>query len=432
LGPGRLKLIGLQRYAEEDDLATSENWFSLTNVNGGRSDSHAKSGESIARGEYGMRLFGGDAQWAAETAFNYADIESFEGSRQPDGSYVLNGFFGGSGSIEERRAETNLSWSRKLSKRWSLQSSLGVEYSEISVAFDQAPAGQTQQPLSLREPPPREFVRPKGFLALVWKATDTLDVSLKGERRVGQLDFGDFVASIDQKNGNNNSQNAELVPEQSWVGTAEFNQKLGPWGAVKLALEGRLVEDVIDQKLIPQIALPQNQWPSGVGNIGEATFWQASASGTINFDPIGWKGLQVQFNWRYADSDVDDPLTGVPRDLSGMTIFGGDMSLRWDIPDTSWTLVAGLEEFRNAANFRFEQVSYNWSAPSVNFFSIENKNVFRAKVRLQLVNTNDTSENNRRTVYSGSPRRRTNAVDFVEEAHRTFGPIVRLNVSGTF
>ena len=68
-------------------------------------------------------------------------------------------------------------------------------------------------------------------------------------------DFGDFVASIDVENGNNNSQNAELVPEQSWVGTAEFNQKLGPWGAVKLGLEGRLVEDVIDQKLIPQIAL---------------------------------------------------------------------------------------------------------------------------------------------------------------------------------
>jgi hypothetical protein len=222
------------------------------------------------------------------------------------------------------------------------------------------------------------------------------------------------------------------VPEQYWIGTAELNQKLGKWGGVKLAFEGWLIEDAVDQKLIPQTGLPEAQWPSAVGNIGEATFWQISTSGTINFDPIGWKGLQFAFNWRYKDSEVDDPLTGIPRELSGMQIFGGDMSLRWDVPDTNWTLVAGLEEFRNAANFRFEQVSYNWAAPSVNFFSIENKDVFGAKVRLQVVNLNDTSENNRRTVYSGSPRRRTNAVDFVEEAHRTFGPIVRLSVSGTF
>jgi outer membrane receptor for ferrienterochelin and colicins len=432
LGPGRLKLIGLQRYAEEDDLFTSEDWFSLTDVEGERSDSHYITSESIGRGEYGFALFGGDAQVAAETAFNSLEVDTQVGERQLDGSYVLEGFFGGSGTVEERRAETNLSYSRKLSDRWSLQSSLGVEYSEISVKFDQAPLGQTQESLARREPPAGEFVRPKGFLALVWKASDDLDVSLKAERKVGQLDFGQFVASVDVQDQNNNSQNPELVPEQYWIGSAQLNQKLGKWGGVKLALEGRLIEDVIDQKLIPQLNVPEAQWPSGVGNIGEASLWSISTSGTINFDPIGWKGLQFIFNWRYADSEVDDPLTGVPRKLADFDILAGDMSLRWDIPDTSWTLVAGLEELYESATYRFEQVSYEWSAPSVNFFSIENKDVFGTKVRLQVVNTNDTSENTRRTVYSGSPRRRTNPVDFVEEAHRTFGPIVRLSVSGTF
>ena len=52
------------------------------------------------------------------------------------------------------------------------------------------------------------------------------------------------------------------------------------------------------------------------------------------------------------------------------------------------------------------------------------------KVRLQVVNLNDTSENFKREVYLNG--RRTNPLNFTEERHRTFGPIVRFNVSGTF
>ena len=55
------------------------------------------------------------------------------------------------------------------------------------------------------------------------------------------------------------------------------------------------------------------------------------------------------------------------------------------------------------------------------------------------MNLNDTSENFRREVYQSAnplnpnvPRLRTNPIDFTEERHRTFGPIIRLEVSGTF
>ena len=55
---------------------------------------------------------------------------------------------------------------------------------------------------------------------------------------------------------------------------------------------------------------------SGVGNIDEATAWSLTGSGTINFDPVGLKGLQLEFSVRYRDSELDDPLTGVPREIS--------------------------------------------------------------------------------------------------------------------
>lgn len=419
LGPGRLKVIGLHRQEEGDELVTVETYDDATGfiLGGDRVLAHSEEGESIARGEYNFGAFGGDMQWAAEGAFNFGDLHTQLAQRQANGGYPLATLDEGTARVEERRGETNLSYSRKLSDAWSLQSSLGVEYSELSVNFPVLPPGVTQQQA------PREFVRQKGFLALVWKIDDKLDISFKGERRVGQLDFGDFLSAVDLQQGASQSGNVELVPEQSWIASAEINKKLGAWGALKLILDSRLIEDVVDQ-------IPIGVSGTGVGNLEEATAWSVTGSGTINFDPIGLKGLQFAFNWRYGDSEVDDPLTGIPREISGSTKLNGNMSLRWDVPETPWTLVAGIEEYQSYARYRLDQIARDWTAPSTNFFSIENKDVYGMKVRLQVVNLNDTSENFKREVYFNG--RRTNPLNFTEERHRTFGPIVRLNVSGTF
>jgi hypothetical protein len=433
LGPGRLKVIGLYRQEEGDDLITVDTWPQGMAPSGQRVLEHSEAGESILRGEYGFGAFGGEAQWAVEGAFNYLDGATDFGVRQPDGTYPLVPLPEGTARVEERRAETNLSWSRQLSDAWSLQSSLGGEYSELS----QIGAGGLV----------REFVRPKGFLALVWKVDDRLDINLKGERRVGQLDFGDFLSSVDIQNNNRSAGNSELVPEQSWIFSTEVNRKLGAWGALKLNLEARLIEDVVDVIPIespivppPPIGQPQTQIISGIGNVGEARAWSAALSGTINFDPIGFKGVQFVFDARYVDSEVDDPLTGVPREISGSDKLMSDANIRWDIPGTDWAVMAGVEEYQSYANYRLDQIGRNWNAPSTNYFFIENKNVFGMKVRLMAVNLNDTSENFKRDVYCNttclagdtSPRLRTNPLDFTEERHRTFGPIVRLHVSGTF
>ncbi len=424
LGPGRLKLIALERYEDGDDLVTVESYSSAGAAQGGaRVIEHSQQGETIARGEYGFRGLDGDIQIAAEAAFNFLDVVTEYADREPDGSYPLVALPEGTARVEERRAETNVSYSRKFGDAWSMQGSLGAEFSELA---QEGAGGLT-----------REFVRPKGFVSLAWKPDNNFDASVKAERKVGQLRFGDFLSSVDLQNNASSGGNVDLVPQQSWILTTEINQKLGDWGAVKLAADYRLIEDVVDQKLIIRPApLPPL---SGVGNIGEATAWSVTGSGTINFDPIGAKGLQFSFNWRYNDSEVDDPLTGIPREISYDGKLGGNMALRWDIPDTTWTIVGGVEENQQYPGYRLDQVSRNWAAPSINFFHIENKDVFGMKVRLQVVNFNDTSENSRREVFlptdlndPNSPRLRTNPLDFTEERHRTFGPIVRLFVSGTF
>ena len=427
LGPGRLKLIALQRFQEEDDAVTVESYDqagAFIDDSGVRVLGHAESGESIVRGEYGFAAFGGDIQFAAEGAFNFLDLGTDLGERQPDGSYLMSPLPDGTARVEERRAETNLSYSRQLDSAWSMQSSLGVEYSEL---MQTGANGQT-----------REFVRPKGFVSVAWKPADDFDLSIKGERKVGQLDFGDFLSSVDIQNNNQSSGNAELVPEQAWVLSTELNHKLGPWGAVKLVGEYQWIEDVVDRVPINANGQPvQNPIQNlgqiagqGVGNVDKAWAASITASGTINLDQIGAKGLQLEFNYRYRDSELDDPLTGIPRQISSSPKVTAFASLRWDVPDTPWTLVAGVEEFQNYANYRLDQISRGWQSPTLVFASIENKDVFGMKVRVQVANLNDSSENFKREVYQGGLR--TNPIDFVEERYRTFGPIARLNVSGTF
>ncbi|HOY77009.1 MAG TPA: TonB-dependent receptor plug domain-containing protein [Hyphomonadaceae bacterium] len=433
LGPGRLKLIGLHRYEEGDDLVTIESYNPAGVYLAGTGErvlEHEEEGESIVRAEYGFAAFGGDLHLAAEGAFNFLDLATGYGMRAGDGSYTLDPLPGGNARVEERRAETNVTYSRQLGDAWNLQGSLGVEYSELTQTGG---GGLT-----------REFVRPKGFLSLVWKVDPTLDVNMKVERKVGQLDFGDFLSSVDIQSNNQSAGNVDLVPEQSWIFSSEINKALGAWGAVKLAGEFHMIEDVVDLVPIDANGLPVRN-PSqnigaivggGVGNIDKAWAYSITGSGTLKLDQIGLKGVQIDVSYRYRDSELDDPLTGTPREISWAPQTTASASVRWDIPETTWALVAGIEEYRNYAGYRLDQVAWRWDAPSVNFFSIENKDVFGMKVRLQAVNLNDTSENYKRFVYqsagAGQPRLRTNGVDFVEERYRTFGPMVRLRVSGTF
>lgn len=429
LGPGRLKLIGLQRLGKEDNAATVEAFNeagAYIDGSGVRVLGHGESGESILRGEYGFPGLDGDLQFALEGAFNFLDLATDIGERQPDGAYLVSPLPDGTARVEERRAETSLSYSRQLDSAWSLQSSLGVEYSEL---MQIGANGQT-----------REFVRPKGFVSLVWNPEEDFDMNLKVEREVGQLDFDDFLASVDIQNNRESSGNAELVPEQEWELSAEINRKLGPWGAVKFTGHLSLIEDVVDQVPIGENGLPVSVLADirgqGVGNIDTAWAFSPALSGTINFDPIGAKGVQAEFNLRYRTSEVEDPLTGETREISGTLKMSGLLALRWDIPDTSWVIGGGIEERQDYARYRLDEVSRNWQDPSIIFASIENKDVLGMRVRLQAVNFNDTSENFKRDVYQSSgpdaPRLRTNPIDFVEERYRTFGPIVRLNVSGTF
>ncbi|NBC89053.1 MAG: TonB-dependent receptor plug domain-containing protein, partial [Alphaproteobacteria bacterium] len=203
-GSGRLKLIGYHRYENSPTFSIQRTEFADDTP---REESvftrNADEGETIARAEYAFPALGGDLLVAVEGVRNSLAISSALEVRGADGALDPVPLPGANARVEEDRADLGLTYSRSLARGLQFQASGGAEYSRLSQS---GPVGLT-----------RSFYRPKGFIALDWKATPRLNLSGRIERTVGQLSFFDFIATVDLDQDRENASNANLVPPQSWV-----------------------------------------------------------------------------------------------------------------------------------------------------------------------------------------------------------------------
>ena len=422
VGPGRLKLIGIERFSQSDGPATSVSIYE-----DGRPDegslfyTDSKAGERIARAEYRWDMLGGNWQLDAEAAFNRLDRVAEVGvlvppagdaNDIPPDERVFNRvpFPGGTGGVTEDRYEAILTHNRSLGDGLTLQLGGGYEFSRLA----QTGTGGTT----------REFWRPKGSANLAWSIEPGFDLSFKLARTVGQLSFGQFLATVDLDDNNNNAGNIRLVPQQAWEANLELKKNLGPWGSATLRGYANLIDDYID--IVP---VPGGESP---GNIdGQARLYGIGFNGTFNLDPLGWKGAKLTTSSIYESTSLADPLTGEDRPFSGHASFRNETELRWDIPDSDWALGTGVNIIEIEPYVRLYETGRNWEGPVYHYVFVENKDVFGLNVALNVFNpTNGGNAYNERFVYTGlrdrSPLQRR------EYAKLDVSQIIRLTVSGNF
>ena len=410
LGPGRLKLIGLERFnkgkQKSDSLFIYEDGSPTT---GSRFALRSESGERIGRAEYRWEMFGGDWQVDAEAAFNRLDQSAQLFNLEDTGEYTEIDFPSGSGGVTEDRYEVIVTHSRTLFEGLSIQLGGGGEFSELAQT---GPGGLT-----------RTFFRPKGSLSIAWSAKKDLDLSLKLNRRIGQLSFGDFLARVFLDQNNANAGNVELVPTQSWEADLEINKGFGDWGSSTFKVYARWHEDIID--IIPL--------PGGVesrGNIDSATLYGINLKSTINLDPAGWKGAKLEVGVRLEESSVQDPLTMQERPFSNHYNRHVDASLRHDIPDTDWAWGMGFQYDHALPYYRLREVGRDYEGPVYTFAFIEHKDVFGMTLNLNVFNITNGRAIYERTVYTGT--RDSAPVAFTEYRNLSVQPIFRLMLKGTF
>lgn len=412
LGPGRLKFIGLYNFTHTPISDTVFDTYSDdTPTEGVRFTRDGEETERIARTEYRWKGWGGDLQVSGEYAFNKLDSTAELFFWDPVAE-VFNPFVipGGTAVVQEDRYELMTSYGRALSPAWQLQVNLGAEYSTI----EQVGGGGTS----------RSFTRPKGLVSLAWKQSENTDYNFKLERRVGQLNFYDFLASVNVTNDQVNAGNPDLVPPQTTELSVEANRKFGAWGNTTLRVYGQRIDDIVD-------TIPIGEDGESIGNIDRATLYGFQWSSTLNFDPMGWQGAKLDATWQMEHSNVEDPLTFEDRPISNNLQSLVSLALRHDIQGTDWAWGSAADYSYYENDYRLTEVGHQWEGPVWWNVFVENKNVFGfMTVRFQVTNpTSDATSMWDRTVYVD---RRTGPVDFHEMRDRVIGPIYQVTFSGKF
>ncbi|HEU4650266.1 MAG TPA: TonB-dependent receptor plug domain-containing protein, partial [Croceibacterium sp.] len=221
-GPGRLKLIGLDRFNDTDFRSDSVFIYDDGSPStGSRFAQQSETTEIIGRAEYRWNMWNGDWQLDAEAAFNSLDQTAQLYILDPARHFGEIPFPSGSGGVTEDRYETILTHNRTLGKGLTLQIGVGGEYSKLAQT---GPNGLV-----------RTFWRPKGSATVAWTPEQGLDLSLKLARVVGQLSFGDFLASVNLGSQNANAGNNQLVPPQSWELDLTARKNLQAWGSATVS-----------------------------------------------------------------------------------------------------------------------------------------------------------------------------------------------------
>ena len=409
LGSGRLKFIGLNRFDHipyGQDVRTS--FADASPDTGSRFLRTGDESERIARTEYKWKGGGADWQISGEAAFNSLDNVSELFLLSPGGEYQEIELAGGSGRVEEDRYEVMGSYGRTLSPKLSFQLAAGGEYSNLRQVGEGG--------LS------RTFWRPKGQFSAAWKPNKKTDVNLRLQRRVGQLSFYDFLATVNLGNDSENAGNPDLVPSQTWSAEVETIRNLGAYGSTTFRVYGQLIDDIID-------TVPIGLDGESPGNIDRAKIWGAEWKTTFQFDPMGWKGAKLDARFQVQGSSLRDPLTGENRPISNTLERLAVLSLRHDIPgsDWAWGGTASYEWYNK--NYRLTEVGRAWEGPLWTSLFVENKDVFGLTVRASVTNLTAARSVWDRTVYVG---RRTGPVDFFEKRDRLIGPIFSFAVRGKF
>ena len=409
LGPGRLKAIGLIR---REHSPTTNN-FIAGGLDGSDLDQSrflqtVDEGEYIGRGEYAFAGGNGsDWQVSLENAFNFLDAEA-ELSLGKDGApLAVVPLDGANSRVEENRWEATITHGRALTPTLRLQLSLGAEYSELTQSGDNTNA--------------REFTRPKGFASLSWQADPSLKLTTRLEREVGQLDFFDFISSVNLNSENGDAGNAEIVPQQAWTLSLQAEKNFNAWGAATMKVYYSDIEDIVDRVPIGT--------GDGPGNLDSAKKIGVTFDGTLKLAKLGIPGGEIQSFAEWYDTEVTDPLTGETRRINDTQAYYYNIEFRQDVPGTEWAW-GGLYEYNGPYyHWQLAERSEERYPPGYAYLFAEHKNVYGMTAMLAVGNLLNQEDSFRRVLYDGN---RLGPVARIEDRTRRFGPIAVFELRGTF
>jgi hypothetical protein len=395
-----LELTGLQRYSTEDYTGVSQSSGDSSTFT-----ADTTSGESIGRA---ILRFRPNDRWSFETggeiAYNFIDSAT---------AYSENGIPiplpSSSVKVEELRGEVFGQATWRPDPTLTIEGGLRVEVSEISQSGDSDLT--------------KSFVYPKPRIQATWTPRTGHQFRFRAEREVGQLDFGDFIASADIEVGQVEGGNPDLEPQKQTVIEAIYERRFWGEGVFDATYQYAEVEDVVD-------VIPLTGGFDGVGNIGDGTARYFQLRLTLPTDRLGIPNGRFQTRGSWSSTSVLDPVTGEERRFQGNQAFGCGVGFNQDLAGGRWSW--GFDHGCNVdkgRGFRVREIRAFYAEPEVSAF-VQWKPERDLTVRVDLGNASDRTRGYDREIYTGP---RDTAPLALREVRRTqMSPWLFIQIRKTF
>lgn len=305
-------------------------------------NSSSTTGESIARET--LRYPWSDAltiETGLEGAYNYLD---------GDTSFIYNGVSqvlpDANAHVDEKRGEVFGQATWKISPQWLFEAGSRFEYSLISEKSDTSQS--------------RSFFYPKPRAVLTWSPTKDDQVRFRYEKVVGQLDFGNFIATGNLGGNGVTSGNSNLRPDQRVQYEVSYEHHFWDKGSVTLQLIHEEITDVVD--LVPVKASDGTLFDAP-GNIGNGQNNQINMDFVLPLDHLGLKNGRFHAITNFQLSSVVDPVTHTNRVISGERPQDIEFSLLQDIESLKSTWKIGYFNGWDERYFRLEQTQHRRVMP---------------------------------------------------------------------
>jgi len=382
------------------------------------------SGESIGRATFRLQASKVlTAEWGAEGAFNFLDRRT---------TFEVNGdpvtLPSAAVRVEERRGEAfgQLIW--RPSESLTVEAGSRLELSRISQSGDVTSA--------------RAFKYVKPRLLATWKPSADHRIRLLAAREVGQLNFGDYVSSVEFQFNGVNAGNPELRPDSAWLLEAAAERSF--WGRGSIQIAGRHREishardrvpifyipscDVVDGR--PVIGFPTCDIVyDGPGNIGDGWSRELQVTLALPLDRLGLARALLRADSRFRWSRVTDPTTGEQRGLSGLFPWHMTASFTHDVPRLrlSWGVDVILpHRFTTYHVAEVRRTEYD----AVVMAHVEHRLTDRTSLRFTVNNATAYAYHQMRTVYGGN--RATGPVLFDDDRDLAMERNFQLRLRHTF
>jgi outer membrane receptor protein involved in Fe transport len=303
-----------------------------------------------------------------EVAYNYLDGTS---------AFTLDGLPialpSANVTVDEKRGEIFGQATWKALSDLTIEVGARFEYSEISESGD-----STNK---------RSFFYPKPRALVTWAPNDKTQVRFRYEKVLGQLDFGNFVATSDLGGNGVHAGNADLRPDQRDQYELAFEQHFWDKGAIVVTLLHEEITDVVD--LVPVDDGHGNLFDAP-GNIGYGTNNKIDIELTLPLDFLGIENALFKSTSIWNMSRVHDPLTHQIRVISGQRPQDMEFTISKDFTSLNSTLTLSYfngwrERYYNLQELRDRKIppgliSINWTynpTPDWSFvFEVDNLDPF--------------------------------------------------------